>query len=82
MFFLAADLAQQDYFSIFGYAEENLTLPKGEGMDSIISKTFAYLQPHDKLMRLLWIVTRSVTTRAPWVIIKIAPGDVTYPSPI
>lgn len=62
MFFLAADLAQQEYFSIFGYAEENLTLPEGEGMDSVISKTFAYLQPHDEPMRLLWIVTRCVTS--------------------
>lgn len=51
MFFLAPDLAQQESFSIFGYAEENCTQPKGEGVDSAISKTFAYLQPRDEPMR-------------------------------
>lgn len=54
MFILAANLAQQEQSSIFGYAQENpavLKGVKGEGMDLITFETFAYLRPHDDPMR-------------------------------
>lgn len=60
MFILTANLAQQEQVSIFSYAQENLTVPKGEGMDSITFKTFAYLRPHYEPMRPLWRDTRTV----------------------
>lgn len=76
MFILAVKLAQQQEFSVFRYAQENLTVPKGEGMDPITFKTFAYLRPHDEPVEVSLENYQDCTQsslRAPWVIIKMTP---------
>lgn len=57
MFILAANLTQQEYCSIFGDAQEDVTMPKGEGKDLITFRTFDYFRPHDELMMPLWRAT-------------------------